>query len=304
MLRFGLKLTPAGLIGGASTSSGPGFSDRCHRSPPWEPSTGPGFWVNGSSRRACASSELLFPTLRGAPSGTMNRYRARAYRLVAVLAGVHAAVRVGRGRCRSRDHVRLRPGIRPGCPALVYLLLVPAVTTVTTVLSQALIAEGRALVTGVTNTVSRVTTHLARSSCSRAAWGSRARPSAWPSAPWHSSSGSSRSFSPEYPAVGKWWPRRQLVGQGAAYVVGFIAARATIELLPGYAGLAVSLLLGSLLYSAVALLVCGLLPRDRVRAHMVIDRVSQRLRQQRGFPAPAAPSPIPRRPIVPRRWHS
>jgi hypothetical protein len=151
------------------------------------------------------------------------------------------------------------------------------------VLSQALIAEGRALVTGGNATVRAVTTLgavilLTRSmGITGTAIGMVV--GAVAQLVWQLTfvqRGVFRQFA-------GWWPRRQMVGQVAAYAAAFIMARATIELIPGYTGLGVSLLVGTGVYFAVAVLVGGLLPRDRVRAQMFIDQVGQRLGRRRGF---------------------
>src|SRR5205085_12408678 len=58
------------------------------------------------------------------------------------------------------------------------------------------------------------------------------------------------------------WPRRQMLGQLAAYAAGFAGARAVETLIPGYAGLGVALVAGSGSYLAALVAVGGLQARD------------------------------------------
>jgi tetratricopeptide (TPR) repeat protein len=86
-----------------------------------------------------------------------------------------------------------------------------------------------------------------------------------------------------------WWPPRQMLGQVAAYAAGFAVPRLLLSVIPGYAGVAVALVAGTLVYGLV-LAAVGLLPRDRARARMVVDRARGAL-------------PARWRPATPQRAH-
>jgi O-antigen/teichoic acid export membrane protein len=74
------------------------------------------------------------------------------------------------------------------------------------------------------------------------------------------------------------WPVRNAVGLGAAYVAAFLTARPVEVMFPGFAGVALGLILGSLVYFTVVILVGGMTPDDRRR----LKDVSRAIRARRG----------------------
>ncbi len=81
----------------------------------------------------------------------------------------------------------------------------------------------------------------------------------------------------------KLWPRRQVIGQIAAYAGGFGAARGVYQVLPGYGGLVVALVLGTLAYFLILWLIGGLLDRDRMRIDRMLVGLTSRIGPLKGI---------------------
>ena len=308
MLKFGLKLTPTGLLGGASdqiatwvlgsvsTVADVGAYNRA--------------WSVGQRflEARLRLSELLFPSLveRRHERDTDGFNRAlidslrygTAFLLLFASAGGGAAAGI---------MTLFGVGFERAAPGLVFLLLVPAFTAMVFLASQALIAADRALEITISAVVRLVVTLTAvialgsRFGITGAAIGMAL--------------GAAVQVLCQFFVVQRellrmlpvWWPRRQMIGQLAAYAAGFVAARSILGTVPGYLGVAVALLGGVIAYVAVLVLGGGLLARDRVR----LERVLGRLTVRRASSAPAMPAPILLRdeestlsapPVAPGNW--
>ncbi len=274
MLRFGLKLTPGGLIWGGCDQIGT--------------------WVLGSLSTIAAVgaynrawfigqrfldarlrlSELLFPTLveRRSNRDQAGYDRALIDSLRYAIALMLWFAAVGGGAAASIMAV-FGPGFGRASSALTYLLLVPVSTTIVSVLSQSLIADNRPLATSITASVRLLATFPAvvilthqfgiTGTAVGMAVGAAAQLVCQLAV-------TQRSVLRLFPAL---WPRRQMCGQIAAYAAGFAVARATIVALPGYAGLPVALATGTIGYFAALVVVGGLLERDRARLALARGRI-------------------------------
>ncbi len=286
MLRFGLKLTPGGLIVGGCDQIGT--------------------WVLGSLSTVAAVgaynrawfisqrfldarlrlSELLFPTLveRRSSSDHAGYDRALIDSLRYATAFLLWFAAVGGGAAASIMSV-FGPGFDRASSALTFLLLVPVSTTIVSVLSQSLIADNRPFATSITAGVRLLVTFPAvvilthQLGITGAAIGMAAGAAAQLLC---QLSVTQRNVLSVLRVL---WPRRQVCGQIAAYAAGFAAARATITALPGYAGLPVALATGTIGYFGALIVVGGLLERDRVRVASVRDRMFAVLgpRRERGL---------------------
>lgn len=283
MLRFGLKLTPGGLLVGA-----------CDQMGTWVLGSLSSIAAVGAYNRAWfisqrflearqRLSEILFPTLveRRGTRDHEGHDRALVDSLRYTTAFLLLFAAVGGGASSSIMDV-FGPGFGRASTALVFLLLVPVATTMVSVLSQGLIAGNRPVATSVTSAVRLLVTFPAvlilthRVGITGTAVGMAL--------------GSAAQLACQlmlaqrdvWRLLPKWWPRRQICGQVIAYVAGFAVARATIVMLPGYAGLALALVLGTLGYFAVMVTVGGLLPRDRIRIAMAQSAVASSLGPLRG----------------------
>lgn len=296
MLRFGVKLTPGGLLWGACDQIGT--------------------WVLGSLSTVAAVgaynrawfisqrfldarqrlSELLFPTLverrgnrdqAGYDRALIDSLRyATAFLLWFAAAGGGAAVSI---------MAVFGPGFGRASSALAVLLLVPVSTTMVSVLSQGLIASDRPLATSITASVRLLVTFPAvvvlshRMGITGTAVGMAVGAAAQLVC---QLAVTQRDALRLFPVL---WTHRQICGQIAAYVSGFAAARATSVALPGIAGLPVALAAGSAGYFGTLVAVAGLLERDRTRLAIARARVSaliSRLRPSATEPARAgAPAP-------------
>ena len=151
ILRFGLKLTPAGLLWGA-----------CDQIGTWVLGSVSSISAVGAYNRAWflgqrlqnaqqSLSELLFPTLveRRGTNDQVGHDRALIDCLRYTTAFLLLFAAVGGGAANSIMLV-FGPGFERASTALVFLLLVPVSTTMIAVLSQALIAAGRPIATSMT----------------------------------------------------------------------------------------------------------------------------------------------------------
>jgi O-antigen/teichoic acid export membrane protein len=278
MLRFGLKLTPGGLLWGASDQIGT-----------WVLGSVSSIAAVGAFNRAwllsqrfseapLRLSELLFPTLveRHGNNDRVGFDRALmdSLRYATVFLLLFAAV--GGGSANAIMSV-FGPGFTRASMALEFLLLVPAALTMVTVLSQALIASDRPLATSVAAAVRMITTVpcvvilTQQLGITGAALGMLLGALA------------QLAFQLGFAQrevirlLSALWPARQMLGQVVAYSAGFVSARATISLLPGYVGLSAAIAVGSAAYLSAIVIIGGLLPRDRQRLSVARGRLGPAL---------------------------
>ena len=220
-------------------------------------------------------TEMVFPTLVerhvGEDQSGFDRALVDSQRYVA--GGMFLPAAVGGG-AAAGVMALFGPGFSSASTALALVLLVPAISTMTNIQSDALLAVGRPVATtalagarmaatipltivltismGVTGAALGVTlgacvqlgvqlivlrAHLSQ-------------------------------------PILRLWPVRQLAGLVAAYAGGFAVARVFDSVLPGLLGLLTALTIGSVAYAAVLLAVGGTLPRDRARAEAVVSAVA------------------------------
>lgn len=275
MLSFGLKLTPSGVLWGA-----------CDQIGTWVLGSLSSIAAVGAYNRAWflsqrflearqRLSELLFPTLverRGVDEEGFNRALIDSVRYTTGFILLFAAV--GGGTAHGIMSI-FGPGFERASSALTYLLLVPVTTTMVTVLSQALIATDRPLATSVTAGVRLITTVplVLILTKSMGITGTALGMALGGAVQLICQLGFvQREVLRLFPA---WWPARQLGGQLAAYAAGFLAGRAVLSSLPGYGGLALALVAGSLAYAAGLIVIGGVLPRDRARIRAVRERLQR-----------------------------
>lgn len=297
MLRFGLKLTPTGLLWGASDQIAT--------------------WVLGSMSTVAAVgaynrawslgqrflearlrlTELLFPALverrQIGDNAGFDRALIDSLRYAAAFLLMFAAV--GGGAARGVMAVFGKP-FMTASTALVFLLLVPAFTTMVFLVSQALIADDRALritvsaVVRLITTLSAVILLTARFGITGAAAGMAA--------------GAVAQLVCQCVVVQRellrlvptWWPIRQMLGQVAAYGAAFAAAHEVLAAIPGYGGLLAALVAGVIVYVLSLVILGGLLPRDRARLHQAASRIRHTQQSPSGSPMPA-PDPHPGVPV-------
>ncbi|HLH66181.1 MAG TPA: polysaccharide biosynthesis C-terminal domain-containing protein [Solirubrobacteraceae bacterium] len=291
MLRFGLRLTPAGLLWGV-----------CDQSATWVlGSVAPVATVGAYSRAWSLGqrflearlrlSELLFPTLverrqTGDQAG-FDRAVIDSLRYGSAFLLLFAAV--GGGAAKGIMAV-FGPRFVPAATALAFLLLVPAFTTMVFLVSQALIASDRALRLTASAAVRLVVTLPAvvvlteRYGITGAGVGMALGAAAQLAC---------QLLVVQRELIGlvaRWWSPRQVAGQVAAYAGAFAAARMTLRGLHGYGGLLAALVLGTVVYLALLAAVGGLSGRDRERAR----RLRARLAAARQQPSASAPFTPPR----------
>jgi O-antigen/teichoic acid export membrane protein len=275
ILRFGLKVTPGSLASGVSDQLGT-----------WILGAYGSLDAVGAWNRAWALSqrfvelnyritEMVFPTLVerhvGEDQSGFDRALVDSQRYVA--GGMLLPAAVGGG-AAAGVMALFGPGFSSASTALALVLLVPAISTMTNIQSDALLAVGRPLATtalagarmaatipltivltismGVTGAALGVTL----GACVQLAI----------------QFGVLRAHLSQ-PML-QLWPVRQLVGLVAAYAGGFAVARVVDAALPGFLGLLAALTAGSAAYAAFLLVVGGMLPRDRARAQAIASAIA------------------------------
>jgi O-antigen/teichoic acid export membrane protein len=272
MLRFGMKMTPGFLAYGASFESGTwilGSIGSIQAVGAWNRS-----WmlskrlldVNGRI------TDMLFPTLverrtSGDASG-YDRALIDSMRYLAIAMCLPAAAAGG----ASRGVMAIfGPGFAIGSSALAVLLLVPVLSSLSSLQTQAFLAEDRPLATTyfeVGRTILTVAAGIAL-------------------AEWKGLVGmacavvigcavqlalQTRSLERHLDGgLQVAWPVRNMLALPLAYAAGFGASWGVFTAIGGYAGTFAGLVAGSLTYVALFALLGGVLPRDRERIAQVIQ---------------------------------
>jgi O-antigen/teichoic acid export membrane protein len=182
------------------------------------------------------------------------------------------------------------PGFSSASTALALVLLVPAISTMTNIQSDALLAVGRPLATTalagarMAATIPLTIVLTISMGVNGAALGVTL--------------GACVQLGVQFRVLRshlsqpilELWPARQLAGIVAAYAGGFAVARLVDSALPGLLGLLTALTVGAIAYAAVLLVVGGTLPRDRARAEAVVSAVAPRSKWAARFTPPPQPS--------------
>jgi O-antigen/teichoic acid export membrane protein len=279
ILRFGLKVTPGSLASGVSDQLGT-----------WILGAYGSLGAVGAWNRAWALSqrfvelnyritEMVFPTLVerhvGEDQSGFDRALVDSQRYVA--GGMLLPAAVGGGAAVGVMEL-FGPGFSSGATALALVLLVPAISTMTNIQSDALLAVGRPLATTalagirMAATIPLTVVLTISMGVTGAALGVTL--------------GACVQLGVQLivmrahlsQPIFRLWPVRQLAGLAAAYASGFAVARVVDAALPELLGLSAALLLGSVAYTAGLLIVGGMLPRDRSRAETVISTLAPRSR--------------------------
>ncbi len=292
ILLFGLKLTPAGLLWGT-----------CDQVGIWVLGAASSIPAVGAYSRASSLtdrfgdarqrlSELLFPTLverriTGDEEG-FNRALVDSIRYSTALMLLFASA--GGGAATAIMAV-FGPGFTRASTALVFLLFVPVCTTMLSVMSQSLIATGRpgltsgAALVRLGTTVPLVwflTQSLGITGTALGMAGGAAAQLIFQLLTVQ------RDMLALFPQL---WPRRQILGQVAAYAIGFAAARLVTTVVPGYYGVIPALVVGTAAYLGAMYLLGGLLPGDRARVAMAQERLRAIVaRARRRGPMPPVPT--------------
>lgn len=292
MLRFGLKLTPASLLWGACDQVGTWVLGAASSIPAVGAYSRASLLTERFGDARQRLSELLFPTLveRGISGDEegFNRALIDSVRYSTALMLLFASAGGG---AASAIMAVFGPGFTRASTALVFLLFVPVCTTMLSVMSQALMATDRPGLTSAAAAVRLVTTvplvwFLTQSvGITGTAVGM--------------AGGAAVQLIFQLLTVQRdmlalfthLWPRRQILGQLAAYGVGFAAARLVTTVVPGYSGVVPALVVGTVGYFAGMYLIGGLLPRDRVRVAMAQQRIRAIVaRARRRGPTPPVPT--------------
>ncbi len=277
ILRFGLKVTPGSLATGVSDQVGT-----------WILGAYGSISAVGAWNRAWALSqrfvelnhritEMVFPTLVerhvGEDQSGFDRALLDSQRYIAAAMLLPAAAGGG---AAAGVMALFGPGFSNASTALALVLLVPAITTMTNIQSDALLAVGRPLATTalagarMAATIPLTIVLTISLGVTGAALGVTL--------------GACVQLGVQFGVLRahlsqpmlRLWPIRQLVGIVAAYAGGFAAARLVDSLLPGFLGLLAALTAGAVAYVAVLLVVGGMLSRDRARAQAILSVVASR----------------------------
>lgn len=275
ILRFGLKVAPGGLATGISDQVGT-----------WVLGAVGSLAAVGAWNRAWALgqrfvelnyriAEIVFPTLveRHVGEDRAGFDRALVDSLRYVAGGLLLPAAVGGGAAAGIMDL-FGPGFSSASTALAIVLVLPALSAMSNMQVDALMAVGRPLATtalagarlaatvpltialtismGVTGTALGVTLGFGVQFAAQLAV-LRAHLS--------------------QPML-RLWPGRQLVALGLAYVGGFAVAHLLDSALPGALGLVASLAAGGLVFAFCLVGIGGLLPRDRARASAAVRAVA------------------------------
>jgi O-antigen/teichoic acid export membrane protein len=275
ILRFGLKVTPGSLASGVSDQLGT-----------WILGAYGSLDAVGAWNRAWALSqrfvelnyrltEMVFPTLVerhvGEDQSGFDRALVDSQRYVA--GGMLLPAAVGGG-AAAGVMALFGPGFSSASTALALVLLVPAISTMTNIQSDALLAVGRPLATTalagarMAATIPLTIVLTISMGVTGAALGVTL--------------GACVQLAIQFSVLRahlsqpmlQLWPVRQLVGLVAAYAGGFVVARVVDAALPGFLGLLAALTAGSAAYAAFLLVVGGMLPRDRARAQAIASAIA------------------------------
>jgi O-antigen/teichoic acid export membrane protein len=166
------------------------------------------------------------------------------------------------------------PGFSSGSTALAIVLLVPAISTMTNIQSDALLAVGRPLATtALAGARMAATIPLTIGlTISMGVTGAALGVTLGACVQLAIQFGVLRAHLSQ-PML-QLWPVRQLVGLVAAYAGGFAIARVVDAALPGFLGLLAALTAGSAAYAVFLLVVGGMLPRDRARAQAIASAIA------------------------------
>ncbi len=277
IIRFGLKVTPGSLATGVSDQLGT-----------WVLGASGSVSAVGAWNRAWALSqrvvelnyritEMVFPTLVERHLGDdrigFDRALVDSQRYIA--AGMLLPAAAGGG-AAAAIMALFGPGFSSASTALSLVLLVPAISTMTNIQSDALLAVGRPLATTVLAGIRMaVTVPLTIAlSISMGVTGAAIAVTA----------GACVQLAVQFAVLRAHlsqpmlalWPARQVAGLVVAYGGGFGSARLVDSLLPGAFGLAAALCAGAVAYAACLLIVGGVLPRDRRRFEAVVRAVAPR----------------------------
>jgi O-antigen/teichoic acid export membrane protein len=275
ILRFGLKVTPGSLATGVSDQIGT-----------WILGVYGSISAVGAWNRAWALSqrfvdlnyritEMVFPTLVerhvGEDQSGFDRALLDSQRYIA--AGMLLPAAAGGGAAAGVMEL-FGPGFASASTALAVVLLVPAISTMTNIQSDALLAVGRPLATTalagtrLAATIPLTIVLTVAMGVTGAAIGVTV--------------GACLQLAVQFGVLRahlsqpmrELWPLRQLAGLVAAYAGGFAAAHLVDSALPGFLGLVAALTAGAIAYSAFMLIVGGMLPRDRARAEGILSSVA------------------------------
>ncbi|MGZ6214503.1 MAG: lipopolysaccharide biosynthesis protein [Candidatus Limnocylindria bacterium] len=275
ILRFGLKVTPGSLASGVSDQLAT-----------WILGVYGSLGAVGAWNRAWALSqrfvelnhritEMVFPTLVerhvGEDRPGFDRALVDSQRYVAVAMLLPAAAGGG---AAAGIMALFGPGFASAADALALVLLVPAITTMSNIQSDALLAVGRPLATTALAT-SRMAATIVLTVPFTIAFGVTG-------AALGMTLGCCAQLAIQFGVLRRHlsrplhelWPIRQLAGLAFAYLAGFAIAHLVYSLLPGLLGLIAALGAGALVYAAALLLVGGLLPRDRTRVQAIVDTIA------------------------------
>ena len=275
ILRFGLKVTPGSLATGVSDQVGT-----------WVLGAVGSLAAVGAWNRAWALSqrfvdlnyrlaEMVFPTLveRHVGEDRLGFDRALMDSLRYVAGGMLLPAAAGGGAAVGVMNL-FGPGFSRASTALAIVLVVPAIATVSTIQSDALLAVGRPLATTAMAAARLAATVPLTIGLTLAmgVTGAALGITLGVSVQLAVQLGVLRAHLSQ--PMRLLWPTRQLVGLVLAYASGFGLAHVLDSTIPGVVGLVASLAGGALAYMLCLLVVGGLLPRDRARASSVIRRVA------------------------------
>jgi O-antigen/teichoic acid export membrane protein len=277
IIRFGLKITPGSLASGVSDQVGT-----------WTLGAVGSLSAVGAWNRAWALSqrfvelnyrlaEIVFPTLVerhvGEDRGGFDRALVDSQRYVA--AGMLLPAAVGGG-AAAGVMALFGPGFSSASTALALLLLVPTISTMISIQTDALLAVGRPLATTalagarMAATVPLTVVLTIEMGVTGAALGVTL--------------GASLQLAVQFGVLRahlsqpilRLWPIRQLAGLVVAYGAGFGVARVVDSVIAGPLGLVLALSAGALAYPIGLIGVGGMLTRDRRRLERMVAAIAAR----------------------------
>jgi O-antigen/teichoic acid export membrane protein len=283
IVTFGLKITPGSIASGLSMSSGT--------------------WILGISTTVAAVgaysrasmiatrlgelnwriTEMLLPTLvqRQAAGDTEGYNRVIADSLRYSAAGLLLPAAVGGGAAEAVMGVIFGSAWEIAAGALVWLLLIPVIGTLTAIQGVVLISANQPMWTTIAQVIRLIVTVGAGILLTDA----------------HGLTGMALAIvlgsltslaifvvviraRATFPAPRTGRLLRQLAGLAVAYAGGFAVARAIVESVGGVPGLLLALIAGTLAYAVAAVAVGGTTGRDRDRLRQLLVRASPRFAQQ------------------------
>ncbi len=290
ILRFGLKMTPGSLATGVSDQLGTwvlGAVGSLAAVGAWNRA-----WTLGQRLRELnyRLAEMVFPTLveRHVDEDRAGFDRALVDSLRYVAAGMLLPAAVAGGAAAGVMEL-FGPGFSRASSALAIVMVVPAMTTMTTIQSDALLAVGRPVATSALAGARLVATAplTVVLTLSMGVTGTALGIAL----------GAGVQLLVQFVVlrahlsqpIGRLWPTRQLAALVLAYAGGFAVARVLDSALPGVIGLLAGLAAGTVAYGLCLLFLGGMLPRDRTRASAVLRAVAPGSKwATRIFPRPQA----------------